>query len=197
VSLSTIFQLYRDGLFYCRRKPEKTEHQVKTITFDVGNQGPGLGQTRTCCRINIYMQPVTYIYAMMKSFHPHVPQNPQTRFTTTYSVNVYHHESCEVESSSWRGVLDTTLCDEVFQWLAAGRWFCPSTHKQQIQIAIISQNHFFGFKINICNPNTVHLNIGCILSNCMAKTYAYWTFRGRLWRLTPLYVNPATCSCLS
>ena len=49
------------------------------------------------------------------------------RFTTTYSVNVYHHESCEVESSSWRGVLDTTLCDEVFQWLAAGRWFCPST----------------------------------------------------------------------
>ena len=25
------------------------------------------------------------------------------------------------------GVLDTTLCDEVCQWLAAGRWFYPGT----------------------------------------------------------------------
>ena len=28
---------------------------------------------------------------------------------------------------SWRDVLDTTLCDKVCQWLAAGRWFSPST----------------------------------------------------------------------
>jgi hypothetical protein len=28
---------------------------------------------------------------------------------------------------SWRGVLDTTLCDKVCQWLAAGRWFSPRT----------------------------------------------------------------------
>ena len=26
-----------------------------------------------------------------------------------------------------RGVLDTTLCDKVCQWLATGRWFSPST----------------------------------------------------------------------
>ena len=26
-----------------------------------------------------------------------------------------------------RGVLDTTFCDKVCQWLAAGRWFSPST----------------------------------------------------------------------
>jgi hypothetical protein len=26
-----------------------------------------------------------------------------------------------------RGVLDTTLCDEVCQWLGAGRWFSPGT----------------------------------------------------------------------
>ena len=26
-----------------------------------------------------------------------------------------------------RGVLDTTLCDKVCQWLAAGRWFSPCT----------------------------------------------------------------------
>jgi hypothetical protein len=26
-----------------------------------------------------------------------------------------------------RGVLDTTLCDKVYQWLATGRWFSPGT----------------------------------------------------------------------
>ena len=26
-----------------------------------------------------------------------------------------------------RGVLDTTLCDKVCQWLATCRWFCPGT----------------------------------------------------------------------
>ena len=28
---------------------------------------------------------------------------------------------------SWRGVLDTTLCDKVCQWLATDRWFSPDT----------------------------------------------------------------------
>jgi hypothetical protein len=27
----------------------------------------------------------------------------------------------------WRGVLDTTLCDQVCQWLATGRWVSPGT----------------------------------------------------------------------
>jgi hypothetical protein len=39
----------------------------------------------------------------------------------------YHHESCEFESCSWRGVLDTTLCDKVCHWLVTGRWFSPGT----------------------------------------------------------------------
>ena len=29
------------------------------------------------------------------------------------------------QSRSWQGVLDTTLCDKVCQWLAAVRWFSP------------------------------------------------------------------------
>ena len=29
--------------------------------------------------------------------------------------------------SSRRGVLDTTLCDKVYQWLTTGRWFSPGT----------------------------------------------------------------------
>ena len=32
-------------------------------------------------------------------------------FTTTYAISVYLHYRCELESRSWRGVLDTTLCD--------------------------------------------------------------------------------------
>jgi hypothetical protein len=33
-------------------------------------------------------------------------------FTTTCAFSDYHHLSCEFESLSWRGVLDTILCDE-------------------------------------------------------------------------------------
>ena len=44
-------------------------------------------------------------------------------FTTTYAISVYHLESCEFESRSWQCVLDTTLCDEVCQWLSTGQWF--------------------------------------------------------------------------
>jgi hypothetical protein len=43
------------------------------------------------------------------------------RYTTTYA---YHHLLLV-----WipLGVLDTTLCDKVCQWLVAGRWFSPGT----------------------------------------------------------------------
>ena len=36
-------------------------------------------------------------------------------------------KSCEFESCSWRGALDTTLSDKVCQWLATGRLFSPGT----------------------------------------------------------------------
>jgi hypothetical protein len=39
-------------------------------------------------------------------------------FTTFYAISVYHHKSCEFEPRSWHGVLVTTLCDKVCQWLA-------------------------------------------------------------------------------
>jgi hypothetical protein len=37
------------------------------------------------------------------------------RCTTTYTISAYHRKSCEFESRSWRGVLDTTECDKVCQ----------------------------------------------------------------------------------
>jgi hypothetical protein len=47
------------------------------------------------------------------------------RFTTTSAISTYHHLRCKFESRSWRDVLDTTLCDRVYQWLTEGRWFSP------------------------------------------------------------------------
>jgi hypothetical protein len=32
--------------------------------------------------------------------------------TTTCAISTYHHYSVEFESRSWRGVLNTTLCDK-------------------------------------------------------------------------------------
>ena len=34
-------------------------------------------------------------------------------FTMTYASSAYHSKRCESESHSWRGVLDTTLCDKI------------------------------------------------------------------------------------
>ena len=39
-------------------------------------------------------------------------------FTTSYAISAYHHVSCELESRSWRCVLDITLCDKACQWLS-------------------------------------------------------------------------------
>ena len=38
-------------------------------------------------------------------------------FITTYAISAYHHDlwHCEFEPCSWRGILDTTLCDNVCQ----------------------------------------------------------------------------------
>jgi hypothetical protein len=44
-------------------------------------------------------------------------------FTNTCAICANHHQSCEFEPCSWRGVLDTTLCDKVRQWFATGWWF--------------------------------------------------------------------------
>ena len=49
----------------------------------------------------------------------------------------YHHWSCEFESLSWPGVLDTTLCDKTCQWLATHLWFSLGTRPQYCQIIYI------------------------------------------------------------
>ena len=48
-------------------------------------------------------------------------------FTTTCGISAFHHLNCEFKSCWWRGVLDTTVCDTVCQWLAVGLWFSLGT----------------------------------------------------------------------
>ena len=42
-------------------------------------------------------------------------------------ISAYHHWSCEFRIPLWRDVLDTTLCDKDYQWLATCRWFSTGT----------------------------------------------------------------------
>ena len=46
-------------------------------------------------------------------------------FTTTCAIIACHHWGCEFEPSSWRGVLDATLCDKVCRLFTTGRWSSP------------------------------------------------------------------------
>jgi hypothetical protein len=41
-------------------------------------------------------------------------------FTTICAISAYHHWSRMFEPRSWWGMLDTTLCDKVCQWLVTG-----------------------------------------------------------------------------
>jgi hypothetical protein len=55
--------------------------------------------------------------------------DPVFGFTTTCAIML----QCLSLLTLWvrnpvrRGVLDTTLCDKICQWLATGRWFSPGT----------------------------------------------------------------------
>ena len=48
-------------------------------------------------------------------------------FTPTYATSASHHQRCEFEYRSMRGVLDTILCDKGCQCLTTGRCFSPFT----------------------------------------------------------------------
>jgi len=71
-------------------------------------------------------------------------------FITTYAISAYHHKCCECESRSWRSVLDTTLCDKVCQWLAAGRWFSSGTP--------VSSTNKMHYNLNIVESGVKHHN---------------------------------------
>jgi hypothetical protein len=84
---------------------------------------------------------------------------------------------CEFEPRSWRGVLNTTLCDKICQWLATGRWFSPSAPVSSIKK---TDRHDIAKKIAIRGvkyhkPNQIDVTLTCYtFLNSQAKTYCYY-----------------------
>jgi hypothetical protein len=62
--------------------------------------------------------PLQYIYGGRRG-HDHMVVG----FKTTCAISAYHHYSCGFKPCSWRGVLDTTLCDKSL----SVTWFSPGT----------------------------------------------------------------------
>ena len=71
-----------------------------------------------------------------------------------------------VWTRSWRGVLDTTLCDEVCQWLATGWWFSLGT---SVSSTNKTDRHditeiLLKVALNTINLNQNHDVIMCLMS---------------------------------
>ena len=101
------------------------------------------------------------------------------RFLTACAISAYHHYCCEFEPHSWRGVLDTTLCDKVCQWLAAGRWFPPGipvsfnkTGRNDVTEILLK------VVLNTINPNPLTTSsLGLCQGSYLQSTnhqWAYW-----------------------
>jgi len=65
------------------------------------------------------------VYALLNKHHTKIKG---LSWSWSYdAINAYQHFSCELKTRSWRGVLDTTLCDPVCQGLAAALWLSQCT----------------------------------------------------------------------
>ena len=60
-------------------------------------------------------------------YRPHHRDHMVVVNPTTCEIIAYHHQCCEFEPRSWQGVVNTTLCDKVYQLLTTGQWFSPGT----------------------------------------------------------------------
>jgi hypothetical protein len=86
-----------------------------------------------------------------------VPGGSSWSWSFSSWINDYLCNQCLSPLTLWvripfrRAVLDTTLCDKVCQWLAAGWWFFPLP----IKLTATIQLKFFESGIKIHNPNHV------------------------------------------
>jgi hypothetical protein len=66
------------------------------------------------------------MYFVFKERHDTLSDRPS--WSWSYGSWIYNYLGNQwVRIPLRRGVLDTTLCDKVCQWFAAGRWFFPGT----------------------------------------------------------------------
>jgi hypothetical protein len=124
---AAIFQLYRDGQFNWWGKPKKTTDEPPATDNLYHIMLYRIHLAWTGLELTTLMVIGTDCIGSYKS-------NYDTIMTTTVPIYIMQ---CLSPLTLWvwiplrRGVFDTTLVDEVCQWLAAGRWFSPvsSTNK--------------------------------------------------------------------
>ena len=99
-------------------------------------------------------------------------------FTTTCIISAYHYKSCEFESRSWQGTLNTTLCDKVCSSSVVFSSFLLQQNWQLLYNWII-----VGSGIKHHNPNPL-----VYIKNVMIKLMAYictlldtCVMQGKLW----------------
>jgi hypothetical protein len=102
-----MFQLYRGRQFYWWRKPEYSNRRKPTCRKSLTNLFIKI------YAINEDIKPIQKckiwtILCILRGRRDN--DRVVVGFTTTYAINAYHHWSCEFESCSWWGVIDT--CDE-------------------------------------------------------------------------------------
>jgi len=85
-----------------------------------------------------------------------------------------------------RGVLDTTLCEKVCQWLAAGRWFSRVSSTNKTDRHDITEI-LMKVALNTIK-STYHLT-------SVAPLSLYYTI-GRLWSFTPIQTNGIIFWCI-
>ena len=87
-------------------------------------------------------------------------------------TNVY--SNVRFESRSWQGLLDTTLCDEVCQWFAAGRWFSPDS-----PVSSTSKTDYHDINeilLNVALSNTNKIIINSLVDVIYLYIYIYIYF---------------------
>ena len=98
-------------------------------------------------------------------------------------------KSCVFKACSWRGVLDTTVCDKVCQWLAACRWFspCTSSTKKTYRCDIIGILLKMALRTITLTLTITLIDYACVVSKCY-KSICQHFVSGFLWTLE-LYIG--------